>query len=409
MSEFFSFFRGQTHPDVCKDMTCFDLHQHFAINRILLLLVGLWPYQQSNIVHLQKILFSSILSSFILFQLTSFLTAKCTPDFIVKISCSVLLFAIYLILYNTFHFNTKHMIHSLDQLQHVCNELQDENEIAIIERYACIAERKTIILTVFSSVFVILVQPTWPRIFDTFLLTNNSLPRHKIQIFTEYFIDQERYFYLIALHTFTAFLIGVIVTVATGTMILTNVKHICGMFLVASYRIQQAIKIDDRRIQKNTICKDIICAINIHRKAMKFAEFILKDIEIMLFVLVLLSVSCLSLNLFRITSFGGDIVELWLHLAYTSAIILYMFEANLCGQEVTDHNKNIFYVTYNAHWYTTPLNIQKLIILLLQRGNKPFFLNVGGLFTVSLENFAMLLSASISYFTVMYSMQTKKK
>ncbi|XP_025160178.1 odorant receptor 85f-like [Harpegnathos saltator] len=86
-----------------------------------------------------------------------------------------------------------------------------------------------------------------------------------------------------------------------------------------------------------------------------------------------------------------------------------MFEANLCGQEVIDHNRNLFHAVYNVYWYITPLSIQKLIILLLQRGNKPFFLNVGGLFIMSLENFAMLLSASISYFTVIYSTQINEK
>lgn len=79
--------------------------------------------------------------------------------------------------------------------------------------------------------------------------------------------------------------------------------------------------------------------------------------------------------------------------------------------------------------------MQKLILVLLQKGNKPFTLHIGGLFIVSLDCFAtveahyaftgiqrstiettngktpilsfQLTSSSLSYFTVMYSMQNK--
>lgn len=51
------------------------------------------------------------------------------------------------------------------------------------------------------------------------------------------------------------------------------------------------------------------------------------------------------------------------------------------------NTKSLFY-RYNVPWYQAPLHIQKLILFLLQRGNKAFTLNIGGLFTLSLECFA---------------------
>ncbi|XP_011634441.1 odorant receptor 43a-like [Pogonomyrmex barbatus] len=82
-----------------------------------------------------------------------------------------------------------------------------------------------------------------------------------------------------------------------------------------------------------------------------------------------------------------------------------MFAANLVGQQIIDHNNHVFIMAYKVRWYIAPLNIQKMILLLLQRGNKSFGLSVGGLFIASLECFATLINASVSYFTVMYSMQ----
>ncbi|XP_014478941.1 PREDICTED: odorant receptor 4-like [Dinoponera quadriceps] len=86
-----------------------------------------------------------------------------------------------------------------------------------------------------------------------------------------------------------------------------------------------------------------------------------------------------------------------------------MFLVNYMGQEVIDHNNHVFLTAYNVRWYIAPLSIQKLILLLLQRGNKPFFLNISGLFVLSIELFSTWISASLSYFTVIYSTQIERK
>ncbi|KAL6445405.1 hypothetical protein ACFW04_002295 [Cataglyphis niger] len=82
-----------------------------------------------------------------------------------------------------------------------------------------------------------------------------------------------------------------------------------------------------------------------------------------------------------------------------------MFLSNFIGQEIINHNNKVYSTAYNICWYAAPLHIQKLILFLLQRGSKSFGLNVGGLFVASLECFATLVKTSVSYFTVMYSVQ----
>jgi len=50
----------------------------------------------------------------------------------------------------------------------------------------------------------------------------------------EYFVDQEKYSYLILLHLDAAMYIGAITVVASGTVIADCLKHICGIFRIAS-------------------------------------------------------------------------------------------------------------------------------------------------------------------------------
>jgi len=52
--------------------------QHFNVHRILLLTVGLWPYERSKLVQLQLIVLFSILSSSVVFQVC--LAVLCLRD-----------------------------------------------------------------------------------------------------------------------------------------------------------------------------------------------------------------------------------------------------------------------------------------------------------------------------------------
>ncbi|XP_014478949.1 PREDICTED: uncharacterized protein LOC106746666 [Dinoponera quadriceps] len=170
---------------------------------------------------------------------------------------------------------------------------------------------------------------------------------------------------------------------ATGTVFIMYTKYACGMFRIASYRIEQAMLHDiPWKIglkEEIRIRKEIIYAVDIHRKAMK--------------------------SIFQIVSLGGNIKELLLYFTYINVILIYMFLANYIAQEIMDHNHHLFVTVYNVHWYLAPLHIQRMILFLIQRSNKLFKISIGGIFIGSLESFASLISVSISYFTVMYSTQ----
>ncbi|XP_025073592.1 uncharacterized protein LOC112552481 [Pogonomyrmex barbatus] len=68
--------------------------------------------------------------------------------------------------------------------------------------------------------------------------------------------------------------------------------------------------------------------------------------------------------------------------------ILYLFICNLFGQNILDHNNQVFTTAYNVQWYIAPLHIQKMILFLLLKGAKDFTITVGGIFVSSIECFA---------------------
>ncbi|KAF3054251.1 Odorant receptor 238 [Nylanderia fulva] len=390
-----------------------DRAQYFSLNRILLVTVGLWPYEQSKFDRLWFIFLFSILTTAILFQFTTFFTSKYTTDFFIEVLTNALFFTIFAIKYIFFAINIEAVKNLLTQFQHIHDHLKNKYECAIIEKYSYDAKRYTTGLTVFYICGIIIlvgIQCTF-NITGAILQTNVSQPR-RLPITTEYFVDQEKYFFLMLVHLNAALCIGTGAMVATGAMLIAYLIHMCGLFKIASYRIEHAMRVsmlENITPEKNIlILKEIKCAVDIHRQAMKLSKFLVSKFEAMLFCLITTGVTSLSLNLlqiFRLMSSGANIDEIFNPSLFTLVSVIYMFCANYMGQHLTDHNKHIFVAAYNVQWYIAPLRIQRLILFLLQRNAQEFTVGVGGLFTGSLECFATLVKASVSYFTVIYSTQ----
>ncbi|XP_011348662.1 uncharacterized protein LOC105285843 isoform X1 [Ooceraea biroi] len=390
----------------------FSVIQYFNLNRILLLMIGLWPQKQTKLVRLQIILCYFILTSFIVVQFMTFATSKISLQLIIDVFPAAFFFLSYMIKYSSFYFNRDVVKYLLDIVQHTYNELKDESEIAIIKKHWNIARRYTKVLTIFSifGVFGLISVPILPHIIDVSWPANKSRRCSSSQILTEYFIDQEKYFYLILVHMYAALYVGAAAMVSTGAMSVVYFQHVCGMFKVASYRIKQSMTnnvLQSDCLQKeNLICKGIICAVDMHRKALKILELFLSKFNIFYFFLIPSAQISLSFSLFQVFNgvlSGYNIVRLISPCIYATVHYANVCVANSFAQKITDYNSHIFVTVYNVKWYVAPLRTQKLILFLLQKGTKVFNLVVGGLFTASLEGLAVLTNATLSYFIVIYS------
>ncbi|XP_071641744.1 uncharacterized protein [Temnothorax longispinosus] len=282
-----------------------------------------------------------------------------------------------------------------------------------MKQYAIYAKRYTIAFTlvVIFIVIILILYPIWSRVFYALLSINETHARISPLLVTEYFVDK-RYFYLIFFHTNAAFFIGLIAMLATGTMFIVYSQHACGMFQITCYRIARTMTLETLR--KNSlqneylIYKGLICAVDMHRKAMKFSNSTISRFKIMFAFLIITGVMCGSLNIFLIfqmTFFKCDIEELLLRLIIMMYLLTYMFVGNYFAQEIMDHNDNVFVTVYNVQWYVAPLLIQKMMLFLLQRRTKAFTMNIAGLFVGSLEGAATLLSTALSFFTVLHSVR----
>ncbi|XP_070523047.1 odorant receptor 43a-like [Cardiocondyla obscurior] len=152
----------------------------------------------------------------------------------------------------------------------------------------------------------------------------------------------------------------------------------------------------------NRICEGIICAVDIHRKAVGVSEFILKAMQKHFLVIIFGGIFSLSASLVKIAisdSIGEKLVS------FILVFIMYfvMILNGHLATEIKDHNNHIFTTVYYVPWYLAPLRIQKTLLFLLQRGTKDYVVNFYGLIHGTLETIAMFISSSVSYFLFLYA------
>ncbi|XP_025160100.1 uncharacterized protein LOC112589779 isoform X2 [Harpegnathos saltator] len=181
---------------------------------------------------------------------------------------------------------------------------------------------------------------------------------------------------------------------------------------VFSYRMESTMDKDVLRIpnpQRQHVIRDrLICAVIIHRRAFLFCEILLLNLRRSLLFLIVIGVVSLSINLFRLLkaiTAPKEIIEIMT----TSFVIFfhffYMFLGNLIGQQITNINAEIFNIICNLPWYTASLSVQKLLLFLLQKNSKNFYISLGGILDASYESFTMLSKLSVSYFSVLHAIQ----
>ncbi|KYQ48639.1 hypothetical protein ALC60_12320 [Trachymyrmex zeteki] len=228
-----------------------------------------------------------------------------------------------------------------------------------MEKYACNARLFTIILMVycyFGLIFCGIFQYL-PMILDVILPLNDSRPC-QLFVVTEYFINQEKYFYVILIHETLAYSVGTAILCSTSATIMACILHTCALFKIA-----------------------------------RFAELLTSSFAVLFFIIIVIGVSSLSFNLFQcfqLITLMNDIREIIITIIIIFCHLSYMFILNYAGQELINHGLHFFKASYNGLWYTAPLHTQKLLLFIMQRGIINTVFICGKIYVASLEGFAML-------------------
>ncbi|XP_076685993.1 uncharacterized protein LOC143378001 [Andrena cerasifolii] len=226
----------------------------------------------------------------------------------------------------------------------------------------------------------------------------------------EYFVDQDRYFYWIALHFDATTVLGISILYVTESAFIHFTIHACGLLEVVRDRVERVwesciLNVFSAKTY-SSIHDELVDIIKLHQRALNFIEYLNTSFLPQYCILLAIGVVSLSTNLYilaraillmKVTS------EMLTALTLVIVHFVYMGCGNYIGQIMLDNGDELFTKTYYAKWYEAPLSVQKMMLYIRQRSMQPTGLVFGGLYTASLEFFSKLVNTSMTYFTVIYS------
>ncbi|XP_018378460.1 PREDICTED: uncharacterized protein LOC108771064 [Trachymyrmex cornetzi] len=132
------------------------------------------------------------------------------------------------------YYKINRLKHLLAQIQNDWNSLKDKLEIDIIKKYANYVRIFTISMmaSCYICMFLFGILQNLPMILDIMLPLNESRP-YQLLLITEYFVNRDKYIYVIMLHEFLVGYIGLTTIWGTLATITIYVAHICALLKIA--------------------------------------------------------------------------------------------------------------------------------------------------------------------------------
>ncbi|XP_026828750.1 uncharacterized protein LOC105285737 isoform X6 [Ooceraea biroi] len=382
------------------------IQDYYQINGIVLKALGLWPYQQSYLALVQKVLFGGILFTYIIVQLLAFFTTQFSTNLLLQILSIVFPTLFATVKYCIFVIKAEEVKQLMELVGNDLDLLKDDLEIDIVKKYTDNVRFMTIIAMVFchfgTSCYLIL--QLLPLILDVIVPLNASRSLNLLAI-TEYFVNREKYACVILLHELLTIYVGTITLCSTGLIFMTHLLHGCALLKVACRRMKHAIQKNflamPNPVKEYLLYERIVDIVFIHRRAIQFHETTVSGFMVSIAFLIIIGVTSLSLNLFhllQLMTVTYDIGEISIIFLLVVFHVNYMFVLNYGGEELQNHGMELFQVTYNGLWYAAPLRTQKLLLFIMQKTRVKMTFVCGGIFVASLEGF---VTVQLRYFCVL--------
>ncbi|KAF3054392.1 Odorant receptor 301 [Nylanderia fulva] len=375
-------------------MDVFDT-PYFRTNKLLLSFTGLWPSQSSN---KNRILYTCTILGILILILPQiaylFKHAINLTDYYDALPS---LTGAFICLMKTIGISSKSNEFRM-LVQHVQYDwclLGNHETIQILIKYMERSRMFTKAYLIFISTGAIsfVTAPITIPIFDFVLSSNVTRPK-SLPHSSEYFLDLEKYYYLLLVITFIGYFIAVTAVIAIDIIYFLMLQHSCGMLAILSHRLENFITCNKSKcVDRNSISNNQMIQLIESTFAICFI------IDIGLGVLLQCS-ACVMIVTNRNTMVlikNGPLLILQ---------NFRIFFNSWLGQEIIDHSSQVSISAYNGMWYQTSLEVKKMFSFLLMKCQKPYHITMAKLYVISLENYSMIMKTSASYVTLMISLNS---
>ncbi|XP_043788207.1 uncharacterized protein LOC122712548 [Apis laboriosa] len=389
-------------------MDVFD--KQYYIYRTILKIVGLWPYDKSVYVWIQRTCLLLYFLIGIIFQIIVLLKSEITlHNYVVTLSATfpLLLFFLRYIYYITIFPYAKTLFDNISAEE---NLLQDSIEIQIRTKYLDISNHIVHIFCCVSFAFIAatIIFLVNPVILDLIMPLNESRTHFNVSFL---FGDQSAYIKIFLILNFMLILsFGLLSIMSTELSLNIFSYYICRRFNIVSYRIRKIIEdLSMPNLTKIDLkLTDIHRVVDIHCHAIEYINSATNNTAAQYLMAIIVCILSFSVNLYRLYNAiitMDNRIEVFGCILIVTYHLMIAFYNNHYGQLIIDSNLGIFNELFASTWYRIPLKAQKLLLFMILRSSMDCELCLSGLFTPSYAGFTSMMSSSFSYCAVIYSIQ----
>ncbi|XP_076380250.1 uncharacterized protein LOC143259917 isoform X2 [Megalopta genalis] len=394
-------------------MDLFD-YQYFKFCRLHLQFSGLWPYQTNIIAIPVTIVMILLIITFAITQVTHILKFRGDAEVFLDTFSLILATLHVFILYFNNLFNLGSLKVMLERIKYDwrCAVLNKEDHILeAIMKEGWKYSSYYLTCSYPLMLFLIIVQAT-PVILNNLFALNISYDRQPID--GEFFVDRDEYFSLIIMYLTFILCASNIITFATNLQFNMLVHHACGMFAIFGHRLEHMFHYStEKPVEDDKVQIALVRIIEHHKQIMQYIDTVNSYYSAAFSFLLLFSslfIANLLVNLcFKIKNMESIDVIVMLtitpHIVVFSDIWASMFMAALSAQKLIDASSGVFQQMYFGKWYVASVSNQKILLFMMHKCMKPATVAFSNIITISLEKFATVQKATMSYFTLLYSMQ----
>ncbi|XP_043249733.1 uncharacterized protein LOC122395887 [Colletes gigas] len=319
----------------------------------------------------------------------------------------------YLLLAGTVAVKAINNVVNMDKLMELIDDTiidwmteKPKEEIDILETYS----KKTV---TFSFIYagslwfiscMFCAIPASTHILDFLYPLNET--RKRIFLYPAYFfLDEEKYYYLIITFEVVGSVMIVTVYAVTDVNFMSFVQHARALYTISGYRFKHAIEPDYVYYRINDPQKDQVYArlcrsIEIHKKVITFIGKIEASHDKLLFAYIGLIMLMIASTLLKVAEVEKNF-EYVTFCAFMAIQLTNMYLLNSLGQWLKNTSDESLQAIWESLWYNASLKSQSLYLMVFQRCLSPPELTACGLVEMNLSTFVQVIKASFSYYTVM--------
>ncbi|XP_035720597.1 uncharacterized protein LOC118440940 [Vespa mandarinia] len=315
--------------------------RHYAINKGTLSLLGQWPYQSIKNKYICLMILFLLTGTQIIAKVCAIITSLNNVNVVLDDMASLIAdftAAIKLI-------NVSLMKVLLNRMKTDYALFTTDGEIEIMVKYAENGRKFTIVyLGIF---FVSMLQFMIPPLKSIILSSMNGTIERPLIHHVEYFVDPQRYYYLIIFQSYVIIFVCAFIIATMDTMFVVFVQHACGLYTTLGYQLRHIIdnnillinlypsKSNDKSYKKISEC------IRRHQEAIQFTDLLESFYSTSIFLYSGISIIGMSVSSLQAILNVNETKQFFQQMCVCNTTLFIILFQCVNGQRLIDHSSKM--------------------------------------------------------------------